>query len=460
VKSRTPNIRPDAPNILLINPWIHDFAAYDFWAKPVGLLYLASILKKHGFAVSYIDCLDRFHPQRPKTDPYTRYGRGPYLKTKIRKPAVLSDITRNYSRYGIRKEWFFKQLHSIPKPDLILITSLMTYWYPGLQETIRETKKTYPDVPIILGGIYATLCKQHAVEHSGADLVVTGSDENNILKLAQDYTGYSTKSGLDSIRFDPDNLDTWPYPAFELQNRVGYVCLLTSTGCPFACAYCASSFLNPKRRLRSPELVVEEIEYWHKKYNVIDFVFYDDALLVDSEQHAVPILEGIVDQGLNIRFHTPNALHIREISNRLARLMFKAGFKTLRLGLETAALEKRKDLDRKVIAEEFRQAADNLLKAGFHKDQIGIYLLAGMPGQSLKEVEASIKVVLQHNTTPVVAYYSPIPHTALWEKAKTFSRYDLETDPVFTNNAILPCQSGPFSWKTITHLKNRAADHS
>ncbi|RLC23795.1 MAG: B12-binding domain-containing radical SAM protein, partial [Deltaproteobacteria bacterium] len=55
----------DTPNILLVNPWIHDFAAYDFWAKPLGLLSLASILRQHGFSITYIDCLDRFHPKAP-----------------------------------------------------------------------------------------------------------------------------------------------------------------------------------------------------------------------------------------------------------------------------------------------------------------------------------------------------------------------------------------------------------
>jgi len=53
----------DVPNILLVNPWICDFAAYDFWAKPIGILTLASILRRHGFSVYYIDCLDRFHPK-------------------------------------------------------------------------------------------------------------------------------------------------------------------------------------------------------------------------------------------------------------------------------------------------------------------------------------------------------------------------------------------------------------
>ena len=81
----------DAPHILLVNPWIHDFAAYDFWAKPIGLLYLAAILRNHGCRVSYIDCLDRFHPQAPSSDPTARWGRGPYLKTPIAKPHGLEE---------------------------------------------------------------------------------------------------------------------------------------------------------------------------------------------------------------------------------------------------------------------------------------------------------------------------------------------------------------------------------
>jgi len=26
----------DVPRVLLVNPWICDFAAYDFWAKPLA----------------------------------------------------------------------------------------------------------------------------------------------------------------------------------------------------------------------------------------------------------------------------------------------------------------------------------------------------------------------------------------------------------------------------------------
>ena len=131
------------PHILLVNPWIHDFAAYDFWAKPMGLLTIASQLRYHDLSVSYIDCLDRFHPRASQTDPFARYGRGPFLKTRIAKPSVLGDIPRNFSRYGLKPQWLRADLAALPRPDLIFVTSLMTYWYTGVQATIAAlTRKS------------------------------------------------------------------------------------------------------------------------------------------------------------------------------------------------------------------------------------------------------------------------------------------------------------------------------
>lgn len=446
-------VKSDTPHILLINPWIHDFAAYDFWAKPIGLLSLASILRCHGFNISYIDCLDRFHPQATPTDPYARFGKGPYLKTRIPKHPGLADIPRHFSRYGIRKAWLKEDLLAIEPPDLVLMTSMMTYWYPGVQETIAVVREIFPEVPIVLGGIYATLCREHARSHSGADRIETGAGEEYILERVGEHTGY-----LVSLKCNPSDLDTYPYPAFDLQRKISYVPLLTSKGCPFTCQYCASHFLNPKRMMRSPESVIDEVKYWYEKYKVEDFIFYDDALLVDAEAHAIPIFEGIINSGLSIRFHTPNAVHIRGISKQTAQLMFRTGFKTLRLGLETAAFDARQELDKKVTAEEFKQAVRWLRDAGFDRNMIGAYLLAGLPGQNMASIESSINVVRQNNVTPVLAYYTPIPHTVLWPSAVASSRYDLESDPVFTNNAILPCQQEPFSWETLSRLKHLAGN--
>ena len=137
--------------------------------------------------------------------------------------------------------------------------------------------------------------------------------------------------------------------------------------------------------------------------------------------------------------------------------MFEAGFTTLRLGLETAEFNHRKELDLKVSELEFKQAAYCLRDAGFKKNQIGAYLLVGLPGQKLDAIKHSIDIVKQIGVTPVPAYYTPIPHTTLWPKAVAASRYDLESDPVFTNNAVIPCQKQPFDWEMVRYLKELIA---
>jgi radical SAM superfamily enzyme YgiQ (UPF0313 family) len=288
---------------------------------------------------------------------------------------------------------------------------------------------------------------------TGADRVFTGAGEPALLEMVGEMTGFHQHP-----KFDSAVLDTYPYPAFDLQHRVTYIPILTSKGCPFQCSYCAASVLNPDLQRRSPACVLDEIEYWHKRYQVNNFVLYDDAFLVGSEGHALPILEHIVRKGLDVRFHTPNALHIREITREVSELLFKAGFTTLRLGLETADAEDDKRMDRKATFAQFKEAVSHLKQAGFTKAMTGAYILAGLPGQTVDAIDASLKTVLRQGVTPILAYYSPIPKTAMWEKACASARYDLDADPLFTNNSVFPCWTEGFSWQTLSRLKHSAGN--
>ena len=87
----------------------------------------------------------------------------------------------------------------------------------------------------------------------------------------------------------------------------------------------------------------------------------------------------------------------------------------------------------------------------------GPTLLAGLPGQSMASLYASINVVKAAGITPIPAYYTPIPHTHLWETAVKASRYDLDRDPVFTNNAVWPCRREAFSWSMLSGIKQHIA---
>lgn len=162
-----------APFILLVNPWVTDFAAHDLWAKPLGLLLLGSLLRDGGCGVAFIDCLDR-HDDITNSHPDVipgkagRCGTGKYPRVRIPKPKAYGGILRHYHRHGIHPDSLRTRLRDLPaRPDLIWVTSIMTYWYPGVQETIGVLRGEFPETPVWLGGIYAKLCPEHAAQWSG-----------------------------------------------------------------------------------------------------------------------------------------------------------------------------------------------------------------------------------------------------------------------------------------------------
>ena len=461
------HVKQSSPHILLLNPWITDFAAYNLWIKPLGLLEIASLLRENGFRVTLIDCLDF-------TIKTKKYGDGRFFKTKIEKPLPFKSIPRNYSQYGIPEEILLKRLSFLEEPDLICVTSGMTYWYPGVFKLIEITKKFFKGVPIILGGIYATLCYEHAKKHSGVDIVFNGRGEFEVLKLISDLTNFKlrtpclpeprrrqTNSAMHHVGLhgspEPHMVrgELIPYPAFDLYPQLNFVCIATSRGCPLKCTYCASPFLSNGFVRRDPLKVVEEIEHWTAKYQVNNIAFYDDALLIEPPKHFIPMMKGLINKGIHCNFHTPNAIHIREIDGEVADLLFRGGFKTIRLGFETSDEATQVKTGGKVDNEEFRQAIKYLKRAGYSGEEMGVYIMIGLPGQRVGEAEESIAYVKETGARPMLVEYSPIPHTTLFEKAKRMSQFDLESEPLFHNNSILPCQWEGFTMADYKRLKEK-----
>ena len=435
------HVKHISPHVLLVNPWITDFAAYNFWIKPLGLLCIGSLLRRNGFRISFVDCLD--YSIKTKG-----YGDCKFYKTKIEKPTPLKSIPRNYSQYGIPEEMLLKRLSLLEEPDLICVSSGMTYWYPGVFKLIEITKKLFGSVPVVLGGIYATLCYDHAKGYSGADVVFKGRGELEILELISDLTGFKLETS--NLKLQTCEL---PYPAFDLYSQLDYVCLSTSTGCPFRCTYCASPFLTRGFSKRDPLDVVEEIEYWVTEFGTNNVAFYDDALLIDPSEHFIPTMKEVIKRRIHCNFHTPNAIHTREIDEEVAGFLFRGGFKTIRLGFETSNEAMQLETGGKVDNQAFKKAIEHLKRAGYPGEEIGVYVIVGLPGQRVGEVEESIAFVKETGAKPMLVEYSPIPHTPLFEKAKKMSQLNLENEPLFHNNSILPCQWEGFTMTDYRRLK-------
>jgi radical SAM superfamily enzyme YgiQ (UPF0313 family) len=296
--------------------------------------------------------------------------------------------------------------------------------------------------------VYATLCEDHARRLSGADYIITHEGEAKVLDLLGNLWGESP-----DVTPDMHDLDSLPYPCFDLMDNLRYVCIRATRGCPYRCTYCASHYLCGSHRRRNPAKVADEIEFWNRRYGVQDFAFYDDALLTPVKQTKI-LLSEIIKRNLEIRFHCPNGLHAREITLETALLMKQAGFSTIRIGLETTEPDRQYRTGGKVTNREFVRAMECLYQAGFGQADIGVYILCGLPGQGVEEVEEAVRFVRENGGRPRLSEYSPLPYTQDWEDAVKTCPYPLEEEPLYHNNSLLICRSDRFTYEQYQAIKD------
>ncbi len=419
---------------LLINPWIYDFAAYNLWARPLGLLKVAEFLSYFNVNLTLIDCCDSFRVKK--------FGTGKYDFEIIEKPSILKNIPRKYKRYGISESKFIEKLKKIGKIDLVLITSIMAYWWQGVKQAVEIVRNLFPEVPIILGGIYSTLYKEHAEENIGANYIYTGQIQNRLVEIIDKF-GLSLKRTHEKPKY------WWQMGFYE---KMHYAPILTSTGCPFHCSYCASSILNNSYKRREIFEVIEEIKELYQ-LGIRDFAFYDDALLFRAEEHIKPLLRGLIKEKVTARFHMPNGLHARFIDEELANLMKVAGFKTLRLSLETVDIRRQIESGGKVTNKDIEKAIFYLKKAGFSSQEIGVYLMYGLPNQTLDEVKAGIDFLKRLRVRIHLTEFSPIKGTTYWQELLSMGVIEDNLDPIFTNNSIWSEMFCPYSRKELENIK-------
>lgn len=453
-------------NALFVNPWVTDFTAFDLWSKPLGLLYLASFLRKHASVNPILlDVMDRFHPMIAESgfrQKIKNYGTGPYIRIKMEKPAVLRDIPRYYSQYGMPDELVRVLLNKWKKespPDIIFMTTLMTYWYPGARKMAEWLKNYFPDVPLVVGGIYATLMPEHARKHLPADEVISGPGEIPVLTILRKYF-----PGLDIIT--PETDEERPWPAFDLYHQLPYLVVMTSIGCPFKCTFCASPILQKKYHHRHYEAVAEEIITQTRRFSVRDVAFYDDALLVDKDRHIKPLLELLLRKKRNLRFHTPNGIHGKYLDDELAELMYKNQFKTIRISYEYFDEHRKKDITFKISNDEFVRSVEILERAGYRRKDLESYIIMGVPGQSIQDVLESMLFVHHLGIKIRLASFSPIPGTPDFSRAVELGLIEPDIDPLLCNKSIFPLFKRYYSYETylklrqLSNLLNEAADRN
>jgi Radical SAM superfamily/B12 binding domain len=394
-------------NLLLVNPPIYDFTAFDFWLRPDGLLRVGGHLRGCNLTVfDHLISTDR-----------DAFGRGRFEQRPVKKPEPFADVPRRFYRFGRPAEDFRRTL-SEERFDAVLVQTVMTYWYMGVREVIETVRQLQPHAKIILGGVYATICPAHA-SSLGADQVVAGADMKAL--------GLPLSDGL---------------PFWEgVDSTVGVVKI--TDGCPFRCTYCSVPVVTPNFAARPLDDCMEEVRHL-ARLGTRHVAFYDDALLFKADRILLPFLERVLSEGLDLWFHTPNALNARFITPDVARLMVRAGFKTFFLGFESSAYMWQRKTGGKVYSEEFADAVRSLRDAG--ADSVTAYIIIGHPESEAQNMEESIRFAASQGARVMLSEFAPIPGTPDGESCRDHTQLD---EPLNHNKTA-------FTWRSLgTERVNR-----
>jgi len=435
----------DKPAVLLIQPPIYDFALYDLYLKPYGLLRLGRWFAESGYRVDFVNGLDymdgetvsRLGKVKRKSD-----GTGKFHRIPVKTPSGLEGKDRRFARYGMLPEVFRKKI-AASSPDLILITSGMTYWYKGVVEAVETVREVHPGVPAAVGGIYATLMPEHCRENTGADFVVEGDGAPALRRILMSLN-------LPVPEGEPEGV----LPVENVWKDAGILRL--NTGCPYHCDYCASDIISDSFLPGNAERGYLQMKEMHERFGTENFAFYDDALLINKERTFVPFLRKAVEENTGLNFYLPNAVHLQFLDKDVSVLMKRAGFKDIRLGFESSSADFHSRYDDKYSVSDFARAVENLKSAGFGSRDITVYILAGLPRQDYMEVEDSLRYAAGFNVRVSLAEYSPVPGTPLWEESVRLCPLPLEEEPLYHNNTFFSMEWEGFTRENLAYLKQLA----
>jgi radical SAM superfamily enzyme YgiQ (UPF0313 family) len=401
------------PHVTLVNPPYltkpHQHPPF----PPLGLGYLAAVLEKNHYEVDVVDC----------------------QALKLTHEDFRSEISKR-------------------QPNIVGVTSTTRTYKSGLQ-IARIAKEVHPDCLTVFGGPHVTFWDKNALEECPElDVVVRKEGEYTLLELVRrmeadegyfDVIGTTCRKDGKIVK-NPDrpyieNLDQLPFPArhlwpLESLRKVEDIFYLTtSRGCVYWCEFCAAVRMFGRRyRMRSPQNVVDEIEFLHKTYGARTFTFCDDAFTVEQERTA-ELCRQIGERGLKIVWNCGTRVDM--ITKELLLKMRAAGCVSVWFGVESGSQHVLNEMRKGISTEQTIRAIGEVRELGLKPVP---NVLIGFPGETEESAWRTIKFAEKISPDDIAFFNvaTPLPGTPMFDRVKEngwmrifdFTLYDCAT-PIF-----------------------------
>lgn len=370
---------------------------------PLMTLQAASIVREKGFPVSLFD-------SNLKKDPNQII---PELKKHKPKYCILVDDGFNY---------LTKMCLSVMREAAFCI--------------IRESKKI--NCVVIVNSSDSTDNADLYLQH-GADYIIRGEMDETLPELLIALEAGNSIEAIAGISYLKEqttistsarpvlrNLDNLPLPAWDLidvdsyrsiwNNHHGYFSLniATTRGCPFKCNWCAKPIYGNRYHSRSPEHVVNEIEYLLKHFSPDHFWMCDD--IFGLKPGWINEFKKIVkERGLKFKYKIQSRVDLLLEENTIEALA-DSGAQTVWVGAESGSQKILDAMDKGTTVEQISQATDLLKQHGI---KVGHFLQFGYMGETKEDIDATLQMVLKLVPDEIgISVSYPLPGTKFYEKVK------------------------------------------
>jgi len=390
---------------------------------PLGLLYLSAYLKKEGYAVEVLDALVEGAETMNNLD------------------VAGADIIYR----GLGFEEIVNRIN--PECRVVGITNLFTFAFPIVLKLAEAIKLAFPEIVIVVGGAHVSALPRETLSHQAIDFVVIGEGEITLKKLLEQIqSGKFNYQEIDGLAYKHENkifvnskeqyigdLDSLPFPdrdAVPLEKyykineahgptELKWTPILSSRGCPYSCTFCTSALWSRKFRARSAENVIAEIEDCLKRYNIKEFHFEDENLTLDKKR-INRICDIIIERKLPVKWQTPNGIRASVTDESTLLKMKQAGCNHVTFAPESGSDRVLKEIINK--AQDLEQVTRLVKHCHKIKLKCCAYFVLGLPGETLKDVELSIRYAMKLARLGLnevtFSLFIPLPGSFLYNKLK------------------------------------------
>ncbi|RJR32487.1 MAG: radical SAM protein [Desulfobacteraceae bacterium] len=402
--------------VLLIYPYFIEerINAEDITSPPIGLYWVAALLKEHGHDVKILN----LHSGGDRID-------------------QIREILRQ------------------ERPEVLGFSILHANRWGGI-DIARVAKEIDPDVKVVFGGAGATFLWDHLLSNfPEVDYVVIGEGEYTFLHLLQYVErGDPSPEAIKGIAFRREgkivhtgssepiaDLDKLPIPA----KHFTYQHVSSSRGCNWKCRFCGSPALwNCTTRFRSAANFVDELEMLHRKG--INFFYISDDTFTIKRKRVIEICRTIIEREFEITWN--GISRVDAVDEEILYWMRMAGCIQISYGVESGSSKIRALLNKKINIAQVKKAFALTRSYGILPRAYFIY---GSPGETWETIEETIALIQEIQPLAAIFYILDLfPGTELYERIKGsglinddiwLNRIEgllyLETDPQLNDRLVL-----------------------